>query len=168
MADDRTDEPEGAQVFVLPRAGRDYDPLVKRPEQSRFCRHIVYEVHVETRVVTCLRCGSTLDPFQVLFEYAEKQRAWRNAELLERQTHARIRELEAQERKIKARTRSAKRKDANAAVADERKRTHEKLKGAAWKAREIARLAQHIARTLGAEVNERELELVRGEESEHA
>lgn len=152
MTDERDSELDGAQIIPLSVA----DPGVKRNAAKFFCIHTVYEVDEAKRTVWCQKCGTALDPFQVLLEYALKQRAWRNTERLQRETQARLHELEAEERKVKARTRAARRKDATAAVEDERKRAREKLKGAAWKAREIRQLAESIARAVGDELDERE------------
>lgn len=86
----------------------------------RFCRHGQVQLAMEGRAVSCVTCGKTLDAFDVLLEYAQREREWRYFEKQISEAHERLEKLKSEERKTKARLKHASRKEANAAVAAER------------------------------------------------
>lgn len=109
-----------------------------------FCRHVGTEVDAETRTVTCRQCGKTLDAFDVLLEYARKERTWQNWRDQQRAAAARVEQLKAEEKRVKARTKSASRKDSEQAVRDEQVRTEKMRFEVIQAARDVAALARRI------------------------
>jgi hypothetical protein len=110
------------------------------------CRHLATVVDAVEHTVACASCEAPLDPFQVLLEYARKERHWRGWDAELNRTQQRIDELKAEERKVKARTKNAARKEAATAVADERARSERARFEIAEKARDIAQLCKSIER----------------------
>lgn len=106
---------------------------------GRRCRHGKYTLDEETRTVECGACGETLSAYDILKQYAERQRhwKWRTSELNEAET--RITELKAEEKRVKARLRNAKKKDIDIALAAQRKHLTEKLQRMHWKLAEASR-----------------------------
>jgi hypothetical protein len=98
------------------------------------------------RTVECEACGAALDAFQVLLDYANKERSWKHWQGEVRETQKRVDELKDEERKVKARTKSASRKEAGAAVAAERARTERERMDIAELARDVGGLARRIER----------------------
>lgn len=115
------------------------------------CRHISYELDVESRVARC-KCGVELDPFQILLDYARAERNWRYYAREEQQTRERIATLAQEERRIKARIRTARRRDPETAIQEHRKRTATRDRTIAWNAREIEEMAQRIRKLLEREL----------------
>lgn len=108
------------------------------------CRHIGSELDAETRTVTCRQCGKTLDPFDVLLEYARGERRWQQWEQEQRAAAARVTQLKEEERKVKARTKNASRKDSAEAVRLEQVRTERMRHDVIQAARDVAALAKRI------------------------
>ena len=147
--DDDTDHDRSDGKLIVVAFGTE-TTVRDKPLEQRFCRHHQYLVDEAHRTVTCGQCGALIDAFEVLLEYANKERHWRQSEAEERKVTKRISELEEQERRIKARTRSARRKDADHAVEEERVRVAGRLSSAAHKVREIERLAGELKKAIGA------------------
>jgi hypothetical protein len=89
---------------------------------------------------------SQLDPFQVLLEYARKERHWQPLGSGHETTQGAEAPgtLKEEERKVKARTQSASRKEANVAVEAERARTERARLDTIEIAREVAVFARRI------------------------
>lgn len=111
-----------------------------------FCRHVRTLIDADTRAVSCIDCTKTLDAVDVLLEYAHRERTWHHWEQDTRLAEKRLAELKEEERKVKARTKNAARKEADAAVATERARSEDERLMIVVKAREMARICQHIER----------------------
>lgn len=72
------------------------------------CRHNRIVVDPELRKIACKACGETLDPVQVLYQYAIKERQFQNSCDRMRDIAKRIGELKTEEKRIKSRIRYAK------------------------------------------------------------
>lgn len=91
-----------------------------------FCAHERIEIEHFQRKVICIKCRAVLDPFDVLLQYARKERVAAYTDESVRETRKRLAVLEAEERLTKARLKNAKRKDADVAVAEAKKALTEK------------------------------------------
>lgn len=146
MNDDKQ-EPTGTIIVGRFGPGSGETEIVNPWEK---CRHIQYELDAKARAVTCIACGSSVDAFQVLMEYAERERHWMFWDAKARDAEKRTRAAQEAEKKAKARTRAHNRKDAEIAVADERKRIADRLSHVTWDLRGIVETAQKIERAIGA------------------
>jgi hypothetical protein len=126
------------------------DELGKQTEIKRGrrkCHHRgTLDLDEETRAVTCGACGDPLDAFEVLLEYANRERRWQYYDKEVREAAERLAELKKEEVRVKARTALASRKDAAAAVEHEQQATFVRRRAIADKARDIAECARQIAR----------------------
>ena len=113
------------------------------------CKHAAWEVDKRARSVSCQTCKAELDPFQVLYEYALAERSYRYWSDDEERVRRRLNNMLADEKRAKARLRNVSRKDADVAVAAEREMWERRTRKAAYKAREIARTAAAIAKSMG-------------------
>lgn len=132
-------DPELAPVIHL-EPGRQTD--IKR--EGPYCFHRQYELDEGSKAVTCGRCGAPLDAFQVLLDYAHRERHWRYLDGEARDAEKRLAELKAEERKVKARTKNATRKEADSAVAEERARTERERMVISELARDAGALCRRI------------------------
>ena len=123
---------------------------VKPKTPRRYCQHRLWIVDPDTRTVACgaEECGVALDPFDLLMEYANRERRFVDWEGRAREIGKQVDALKAEEKKIKSRTKAASRKDANAAVNDERRKEAARRDYIRGFASEIARLADSIQRHL--------------------
>lgn len=110
------------------------------------CRHHSYKLDSKRRGVRCGSCGADLDPFEVLLEYAHKERTWRQWDAETIRKRAELATLIEEERRTKARVKHASRKDATAAVAEERVRSERARMQIAELARDIIGRAKRIDR----------------------
>lgn len=119
--------------------------------ERTWCPHQRYGFRLDedARLVQCVECKQVIDPFEVLLEYARDERMARNYRGEVQQLMKQKAALEDEERKAKARTRNASRKDAEHAVAEEKRRQAERDRSAAYKLREIIKLARVVAKHLG-------------------
>jgi hypothetical protein len=99
-----------------------------------------------TRAVTCRACGDPLDAFEVLLEYANRERKWQYYDKEVREAAERLAELKKEEVRVKSRTASASRKDATAAVEHERQASFVQRQAIAEKALDAAEIMRQIAR----------------------
>jgi predicted nucleotidyltransferase len=113
-------------------------------QSTHFCFHRQYEVDESTHTVACGSCGIPLDAFEILLDYAQRERSWRYYENEITRAKEALAELKAEERKVKARTRNASRKEAEAAVAEERVRSEKARREITEKARDIGQLCRRI------------------------
>jgi hypothetical protein len=111
-------DPEVAQVIRL-----DFDKQSAIKSDSRYCSHRQYELDEYAKTVSCGSCGAPLEAFQILLDYAHRERHWRYLDREARDAAEKLAELKAEECKVKARTKNATRKEADAAVAAERVRS---------------------------------------------
>lgn len=116
-------------------------------DRERVCRHLQYELELDTRVARC-QCGAQLDTFQILLEYARAERHWRHYATEEREIRERLAALAAEERRIKARIRNARRRDPESALEEHRKRSAARDRTIAWNAREIEEMAARIRKLM--------------------
>lgn len=110
-------------------------------------------LQLERRVV-CSKCGTALDPFDVLVTIAHNEASQRHAAAEYRKHKQELEAMLAEEKRVKARTKNAARKDAQAAVDAERGRTLEARRRCLDKANEAIRLVGEIKRALGADFDE--------------
>lgn len=108
------------------------------------CGHKRTQLDADKRAVTCRDCGKTLDPFDVLMEYARAERVWQQWDRDTDELRREVARLKEEERKVKARTQSASRKDAAVAVEAERARTERARQDTIELARDVAGLARRI------------------------
>lgn len=133
------DGPDIAPVLqMVPRA----QTTVKG--SPRFCRHRQTVVDESDRTVACGSCGKALDAFQVLLEYARRERHWQCWDQEVGNKTRELAELKDEERKVKARTKNAARKDAGEAVAAERARTEKTRHEVIMAARDVTALGKRI------------------------
>lgn len=114
------------------------------------CKHRTYEVDEQERTVSC-RCGAILDPFEVLLEYARRERHWRHYDSAARKATGTLREAEEELKRVQARTRSALRKDAEEAVRMERRRQERErqvVSNAVWRIRQESEKVERAMRRL--------------------
>jgi hypothetical protein len=111
-----------------------------------YCFHRQYDLDEGDKTVTCGRCGAPLEAFQVLLDYAHRERHWRYLDGEARDLEKKLAELKDEERRVKSRTASASRKDANAAVEHEQQATFVRRQAIADKAKDVAELARQIVR----------------------
>ena len=136
---------------VAPVIRLDFDKQTKIEREGRTCYHRgAFKLDGAARSVNCGTCGAPLDPFQLLLDYAERERTWRYYDSEIRRAEAQLQELKDEERKVKARTKSASRKEAAAAVAAERVRTERERMEISELARDVAGLARRIERAARA------------------
>lgn len=128
----------------------DYADHQPRPESLAYCRHRHTDLYPRSRQIVCADCGKLLDPFDLLLQYANRERSWRHYETEEQETRARNATLLDEEKRIKARIRSAKRRDVEEALELQRKQLRERERRIEMNAREIAELAGRIARAVRA------------------
>lgn len=114
----------------------------KKVRPGQFCWPHWPLIDKVSRLVTCKRCKSPLDPVDVLLEVAERHDEYVRMMDQTRTLRRELEQLHAEEKKVKARTRSHSRKDALAAVAAEREKMSEQLGRAVFHAREVARLGR--------------------------
>lgn len=117
-------------------------------KRDSFCFHRHYVLDEYKRTVSCGTCGAPLDAFQVLLDYANRERVWRYLDREAREAEKRLAELKAEERKVKARTQSASRKDAAAAVAAERAQSERERIEISETTRDIVERCRRIERRL--------------------
>lgn len=110
------------------------------------CHHHSYKLDARRRVVCCGGCGAALDAFEVLLEYARKERTWRHWEGECIRKRAELGVLQQDERRAKARLKHASRKDAAAAVAEERTRSERERMQIIEAARDIIERARRVER----------------------
>lgn len=123
---------------------------VKDHYGQRFCSHARMELDTKARSVACGTCGQQLDAFQILLDYAVRERNWRHYDVELRELSKKLEELKAEEQRVKARTKTADRKEAAAAVAAERQRHRDLRERAHRNAQQIVALAERIARSMKA------------------
>lgn len=99
--------PDTAPVFDEP----------SRRAYGSFCIHASYTVNGEQRRVTCNACKAQLDPFEIILQWANRQRVRENLDDDIREKRKALEQLYGEEKRTKARLRNAKKKDAEAAVA---------------------------------------------------
>ncbi|MEY4548965.1 MAG: hypothetical protein RL685_5160 [Pseudomonadota bacterium] len=138
-----TDPGHVAPVLELVRGAK---ALQTRLKDGVRCRHDQTEVDGEDRSVSCRSCGATLDAFDVLLQYARRERNWHYWDQETRELEAKVQALKEEERKVKARTKSASRKDAATAVAAERERTERERFEIITAARDVVELGRRIER----------------------
>jgi len=115
-------------------------------ERTARCHHHSYKLELGRRAVCCGGCGAELDAFEVLLEYARKERTWRHWEGECIRKRAEITKLQQDERRTKARLKHASRKDAAAAVAEERTRGERERMQIIEAARDIVERARRVER----------------------
>lgn len=115
-------------------------------KRDSFCFHRRHMLDEGTKTVSCGTCGAPLEAFQVLLDYAHRERHWRYLDGEAREAEKRLGELKAEERKTKARLKNASRKEADAAVAAERVRTERERTEISDAARDITQLCRRIER----------------------
>lgn len=115
-----------------------------KSDYTRHCFHRQYQLDEYSKAVTCGSCGAPLEAFQVLLDYAHRERHWRHLDGEAREAEKRLAELKAEERKVKARTKNATRKEADAAVAEERVRTERERLAISGLARDAGALCRRI------------------------
>lgn len=91
-----------------------------RQERPFHCSHHSYVVAPQDRTVRCGACGAQLEAFDVLLQYANKERRWRHWEAETFRKHEELAQLRAEERKAKARLKYALRGDPEFAATEER------------------------------------------------
>lgn len=112
------------------------------------------QLDTASRTVRCTRCDTQLDAFQILLQYAQRERSWRYYDREAKQLYAEIDKLREEEKRIKARTRNAARKDAEAAVQAERERWRETRRKLAWYARDLEKVARVMKRAADLKVDD--------------
>lgn len=122
----------------------DFDRQSEIRRDGPYCSHRQYEIDEGTKTVVCGKCGAPLDAFQLLLDYATRERSWRYYDSEIRCAKQQLAELKAEERKVKARTKNATRKEAVAAVAEERVRSERERMVIAELARDIVAAAKRI------------------------
>ncbi len=115
----------------------------KAPRQG-FCYPHWPSVDEVSRLVTCRRCNSQLDPVDVLLEVSHRHADWVRLAEETRTMRKELNALKDEEGRVKARTRAASRKDATAAVEDERRKSLTRRLEIAGKARDIAALCKQL------------------------
>lgn len=106
------------------------------------------------RRVECSKCGTALDPFDVLVTIAHNEAQQRHAADEWRKHKEELAAMLAEEKRVKARTKNAARRDARTAVDAERARTLEARRRCLDKANEALRLVGEIKQALGAKFDE--------------
>lgn len=129
---------------VAPVIRLDPDRQTEIKREGPYCFHRQYQLDEGSRTVACGRCGTPLDAFQVLLDYAHGERHWRYVDGEARDAAKRLEELKAEERRVKARTKNASKKEADAAVAAERVRTERERMVIAQLARDAGALCRRI------------------------
>jgi hypothetical protein len=113
---------------------------------SRHCRHVGTLLCESSRRVSCKECGALLDAFDVLMQYARRERTWRHWDAETRQARLDLQALKSEERAVKSRTANALRKDADHAVAEERRKSEKNRRAIASAAKEMIALGWKIMR----------------------
>lgn len=104
-----------------------------RLDYGKFCVHASHRVNETQRTVKCAECGAALDPFQVVLQYARKDRVRDDMRAQVAELRGKLVELYKEEKRIKARVRNAKRKDADAAVSAAIAKAQEGFDSAVWR-----------------------------------
>jgi len=112
------------------------------------CAHERTEIEHFQRKVICIKCRAVLDPFEVLLQYARKERLAAHTDESVREARKRLAALEAEERLTKARLKNAKRKDADVAVAEAKKALAEKHSRAMYALDEAIGMIEKAKRNL--------------------
>jgi hypothetical protein len=148
MTSEPEDESGGRVILGAFPSARETD--IERPKTYKpHCQHRQYKVSAEDRTVACGGCGSALDPFAVLYEYAHNEREWMQWSKQAREARLEVHKAQEELRRVKALTRSHSKKDAEVAVAAERKRQTESHQRAMWRLGQIQELAATVMRHLG-------------------
>jgi hypothetical protein len=101
MTDEKDDNL--VEVKVWKADGEPFLVLHRSPEEP-FCGHRGQVlVNKDRRRVTCGQCGTVLDPFDVLWWFAVKEREFVYARDKKRTLEIQIEQLKAEERRVKAR-----------------------------------------------------------------
>jgi len=132
------------KVLIGPFGGARETTIAGR--QGVPCRHYRYVINTESRTVKCGTCEAALDAFDVLKEYAAKERTFKHWEQQSLDAQRRLAALKDEERKVKARTRAASRKDAAQAVADERMRIGQRMGELQFRISSLRDLADELDR----------------------
>ena len=106
------------------------------------------EVQQLARKVVCKRCGTPLDPLDVLVSLTRDAGYIDSLHHERKRLEARIAELKHDEKLTKARLKNANGKDAELAVAKERERLAEMHRTLAYKAEEIGNIADQVQAAL--------------------
>jgi hypothetical protein len=107
MSDDDFETPKMGEV-VSPDFGS--DRLEIKQISHGGCRHSRVLVDPELRRVICKECDVTLDPIEVLLEYASFERRFQYRRETMNDMREKILELQAEEKRIKSRIKYAKKK----------------------------------------------------------
>lgn len=92
----------------------DGDPFLvlhTNPDEPYCGHHGQVQVNKDRRRVTCAKCGSDLDPIEVLWWLATKERELVSKRELTRALDKRIMQLQDEERRVKARLKRAQAKE---------------------------------------------------------
>ena len=112
------------------------------------CEHGSVLIDRKDRKVQCRHCSATVDPFEYIMSYAEKERRFRDWDSEARRVRDGLSKLREEESDLKRRVQALKRTEARGSVAAERARIEARFRGAAEKALEIGKLARQIERAL--------------------
>lgn len=156
MSDEREDDP-GAIIIAFPTNRGKTDVEVAEGAEKRTptnCYHQHYGVmlHPATRTVTCKSCDATIEAFDVLMNYAEKQRSWRDLAGETRVVAKQIDDARKELKRVQDATKRANLKDKNTAIANERRLSLERMKRVFKDADEIATLASRIRQAAAVNV----------------
>lgn len=103
------------QVIDFARARKEATLLPARREGTRYCRHRNVSVDSHARAVWCRSCDAPLDPFTVLWQYANDERAFMHEDLDLRKQRDQLAEevaqLRREEKNVKARIRRWEKKE---------------------------------------------------------
>jgi hypothetical protein len=135
-----SDDHPAPVLRLVPRATTDVSG------SSRHCAHGATMLCESSRRVSCKECGALLDAFDVLMQYARRERTWRYWDAETRQAKLDLAALKSEERCVKARTANALRKDAEHAVAEERRKSEVNRRAIARAAKEMIALGWKIMR----------------------
>lgn len=125
------------------------DGAPEEAPRKGFCWPHAPSVDKVSRLVTCKRCKSQLDPVDVLLQVADHYDDYVRLGKETSTMRTQLVELRAEEKRIKARMQSHSRKDADVAVSAERERWLESLRRIGGHTDEIARAARLIAKVIG-------------------
>lgn len=117
-----TDDEGGGLVIHLFGPPPAIEGAPEKAERTGFCYPHSPVLDEVSRTITCKRCKSPLDPFDVLLVVARDYEHWVSLKKESATMRAQLATLQTEEKRVKARTKTHRNKDARAAVADEKRK----------------------------------------------
>jgi hypothetical protein len=79
-------------------------------EHGKVCAHRALLITPDQRLLVCKACGGNVDPFDVILQYAQKERRWRQWDAEAAKSYDALAELKTEEKLVRARVKRQRKK----------------------------------------------------------